>query len=113
MSYTVIKDYEDIFALLQQYAEGCNESGEAAKKTFHTNALVNGDPAEGFFKAVDKAGKTEATARIDILDVAGNVACARVVMENWHGMNFVDFHQLMKVDNEWKIVSKVYKAYKN
>ena len=45
MNYATLKDYEEIFAVLKEYAEGCNESGEAAKKCFHENALVNAEPA--------------------------------------------------------------------
>lgn len=111
MNITTLKDYEEIMAVLNQYVEGGNVSGEMTKKAFHSNAIVNAEPAQGLFDMIDKAGKGEATARVDILDVVGNIACARIVMENWHGHNFVDFHQLMKTDDGWKIVSKIYQAF--
>ena len=49
------------------------------------------------------------TVGIDCVAMCVNdIACARVVMEGWHGMNFVDFHHLMKTEDGWKIVSKIY-----
>ena len=111
MSIARLNEYEEILAVINQYVEGGNISGEATKKAFHQNAIVNTEPAQGLFDAIDQAGPGNAVARVDILDVVGNIACARVVMENWHGQNFVDFHQLMKTDGGWKIVSKIYQAF--
>lgn len=107
-----LQDYAEIMAVLTTYLEGGNVSGEAMKPAFHANAIVNAGPASALFEAVDKAGPGEAKGRIDILDVVNDIACARVVMENWHGLNFVDFHQLMKVDGRWQIVSKIYTEVK-
>ena len=111
MSKTVMKDYEEVVAVLNRYVEGGNVSSAIMKAAFHPDATVNAGPAQNLFDAVDKAGKTDSQARVDVLDIAGNVACARVVMEGWHGLNFVDFHVLMKTDDGWKIVSKVYHQY--
>lgn len=47
-------------------------------------------------------------ARVPCQRRGQRTACARVVMEGWHGMNFVDFHHLMKTEDGWKIVSKIY-----
>ena len=113
MDLAAVKDYEDIIAVLTEYGEGCNAGGEMAKKTFHPNALVNGEPAQKLFDAIDKAiakngKKGESTVKIDILGVSGNLASARVLMIDLYGMNFIDFHHLMKTDSGWKIVSKIY-----
>jgi len=78
------------------------------KLAFHANATVNAGPAQGLLDAVDQAGETQTIGRIDILDVVNDIACARVVMEGWHGSNFVDFHHLMKTEDGWKIVSKIF-----
>lgn len=40
-----------------------------------------------------------------------NAAAVRVVLEDWHGIAFTDFHNLLKIDGEWKIVSKVFHQY--
>lgn len=103
-----VKDYEEILAVLKTYLEGGNKNSAAMKPAFHANATVNAGPAQVLFDAVDQAGETQAIGRIDILDVVNDIACARVVMEGWHGSNFVDFHNLMKTEDGWKIVSKIY-----
>lgn len=103
-----VKDYQEIKKVIEIYLQGGNTSGEAAKPAFHPRAIINGQPIQTLFDGIDQAGPTNAVGHIDILDVVGDIACARVVMEGWHGQNFVDFHQLMKTDQGWKIVSKVY-----
>lgn len=103
-----VKDYEEILDVIKTYLEGSNKNSAAMKPAFHANATVNAAPAQTLFDAVDEAGETQAVGRIDILDVVNDIACARVVMEGWHGMNFVDFHSLMKTEDGWKIVSKIY-----
>lgn len=103
-----VKDYEEIMAVITTYLEGGNKNSAAMKPAFHPNAIVNAQPAQTLFDAVDEAGETQAIGRIDILDIVKDIACARVVMEDWHGMNFVDFHHLMKTEDGWKIVSKIY-----
>lgn len=106
-----LKEYQEILSVLNKYLEGGNEGSEIMKNAFHPNAIVNALPAQTLFDAVDEAGKTKSVARIDILDVVGDIACARVIMEDWHGMNFVDFHHLMKTEDGWKIVSKLYTQF--
>ncbi|GEK28256.1 nuclear transport factor 2 family protein [Furfurilactobacillus siliginis] len=108
MSEATVQDYADIIATLNVYVEGGNTSGAMTKQAFHPNATVNAEPAQGLYEAIDQAGKGDSIAKIDVLDVVGDVATARVTMENWHGENFVDFHLLMKGDDGWKIVAKVF-----
>lgn len=47
-------------------------------------------------------------AEVDVLEVTGTAATVRVVLENWHGMSFTDYHSLVKIDGKWQIVSKVF-----
>lgn len=103
-----VKDYEEILNVINTYLEGGNKNSAAMKPAFHPNAIVNAGPAQALFDAVDEAGETQAVGRIDILDVINDIACARVVMKGWHGMNFVDFHHLMKTEDGWKIDPKIY-----
>lgn len=105
---TSVKEYEEILAVINQYLEGCNKNSAVMKPAFHENAIVNAQPVKNLFDGVDEAGETQAVGRVDILDVVGDIACARVVLEGWHGMNFVDFHHLIKTEDGWKIVSKIY-----
>ena len=103
-----LKDYEEIMRVVNLYVEGGNKNSSIMKPAFHENATINGAPIQNLYDAVDEAGETSSKARIDILDVVNNIACVRVVMEDWHGANYVDFHQLLKTKDGWKIVSKIY-----
>ena len=45
---------------------------------------------------------------MDILEAVGTAATVRVVLENWHGLSFTDFHSLVKIDGRWTIVAKIF-----
>ena len=77
------------------------------KPAFHKNATINGEPIQMLFDTVDKFGKTQARAIVDVLDATGDAAAIRITMEDWHGHNFVDYHLLQKGADGWKIVAKV------
>ena len=103
-----IKDYEEIRKVAQMYVDGGNGDSSIMKPAFHKNATINGEPIKTLFDLVEKSGKTDAKATIDILDVVNDVATIRITMEDWHGVNFVDFHILKKDADGWKIMAKVY-----
>jgi len=107
----VVKDYEEILAVIEQYADGHKYGSGLMKKSFHQNAIINAEPIQVLYDAIDEAGVTEPVTRVDILDVAGSVACARVTIEKCYGKNYIDFLQLMKTDDGWKIVSKIYQEF--
>ena len=50
-------------------------------------------------------------ARVDVLSIEGTATAIRVTLENWHGLSFTDFHNLIKEDGQWKIVAKVFHQY--
>ena len=56
--------------------------------------------------AADEAGRKRA---IESVDVAGTAASARIVLD-YPTVRFVDYMTLLKIDGEWKIVSKVFYA---
>ena len=64
-------------------------------------------------KAVDAFGAApETKSRVDVLAIEGTAAAVRVTLEDWHGLSFTDFHELIKEDGQWKIVAKVFHQYK-
>ena len=103
-----IKDYEEIRKVAQMYIDGGNGDSSIMKPAFHKNATINGEPIQTLFDGVDKAGKTDSKAIVDVLDVVNDVAVIRITMEDWHGQNFVDFHLLKKEADSWKIIAKVF-----
>ena len=41
-------------------------------------------------------------------DVVGTAASVRLDTDNWTGHRFTDFFNLVKIDGQWKILSKVF-----
>lgn len=114
----MFNDYQEIRDVVAQYVNGCATGNvDLTKKAFAPGAVMygylNGNLCAGsidaLYGAISQLGGDAATkAEIDVIDVVGTAATVRVVMENWHGMSFTDFHSLVKMDGEWKIVSKVF-----
>lgn len=63
-------------------------------------ASASGKPAE------DEAQRKR---RIDFIDVTGTAAVARITLE-YPGVTLTDYMSLVKIGNEWKIVSKIFDA---
>lgn len=119
MSKTPIKDYKQIVEVIGKYVEGLvTGKKEVMKPAFHADATMYGYNSNGFLGGpiqnlwdfVDKAGAApDLKARIDILDVEGTIATARISLENdAYGESYTDYHQLLKVDGEWKVIGKVF-----
>lgn len=109
MSTAKLKDYEEIMAVAQLYIDGCAKGdGDHMKPAFHENATINGAPIQTLFDDVTKAGATDSSARVDVLDVAGDIAVIRITLENYHGADYIDFHALKKETDGWKITAKVF-----
>ena len=108
MSIATVEDRKAIEETLARYVQGCSISGDVTKKEFHSSATVNAEPAQVLFDLIDSKEPTKYIAQIDVFDVFGDMATARVVMEGQNGVGFVDFHHLLRTDEGWKIVSKIY-----
>ena len=116
-----VSDYEEVLAVVGKYTEGCKVGkSDIMKPAFTANALMygylNGEyyngSIEALYGAVDAFGAAPDTlARVDVLAIEGTAASVRVTLENWHGLSFTDFHNLIKEDGQWKIVAKVFHQY--
>lgn len=116
-----VSDYEAVVEVVSKYTEACKVGkSEVMKSAFHKDAIMygylNGALSEGsienLYGAVDQFGAApEAKTRIDVLSIEGTAATVRVTLEDWHGIAFTDFHSLLKIDGEWKIISKVFHQY--
>lgn len=114
----MIKDYQEIKDVVMKYVDGCVTGDvELARKAFHKDAVMygylNGELSAGsignLYAAIGQLGAAaEARAEVDVMEVVGTVATVRVVLENWHGFSFTDFHSLVKIDGKWTIVAKVF-----
>ena len=47
-------------------------------------------------------------SRFTSIDVVGIAASVRLDTDNWTGHRFTDFFNLVKIDGQWKVVSKVF-----
>lgn len=90
---------------------------ESLRKAFHEKAVMNGHGEDGYvfgpiknlYDLYERVGPAlETVWHIDVLDIAGNTAVGRIVIKNWHGKNFVDFHELIRENGQWKIIAKTY-----
>ncbi|PKV51428.1 protease I [Aquimarina sp. MAR_2010_214] len=101
---------------------GTNNDFETLKKAFHSNATMKFISKNGykevnaleFFKKVIKPGpKQNRKTNVVSIDVTGNAAQAKLEIE-YETFSFIDYMNLLKVDGEWKVVSKIfYRKQKN
>ena len=103
---------------LRYYIDGGTNSDAAMlRKAFHPTARLQGIrggkyaelPIDQYVTRVTKSGKKSTRkGRIVAINLMGNAAQAKVVID-YAKFRFVDYMQLLKIDNEWKIVNKIYK----
>lgn len=101
-----------------QYVNGCATGDvELTKRAFHKDAVMygylNGELSAGsienLYAAISALGAAlDTKSEVDVMEVVGTAATVRVVLENWHGLSFTDFHSLVKIDGKWTIVAKIF-----
>jgi hypothetical protein len=116
------KDYEDVVATVSKYVEGLRlGSVTGISQAFHndsvmygfTNDELLGGPIKNLYDFVEKNGTApNIKTRIDILAITQTTAVVRVDMEkDAIGANYTDFHTLIKLNDTWQIIAKVYHMY--
>ncbi len=117
-STTTVSEYDAIANTVQHYLNGA-KSGRGAdmKDAFHPGATIFGyigadlfaGPIQKLFDWNDQNGPaTELQSRIASIDIESTIATVRLELDNWTGHKFTDMFTLLKVDGEWKIISKVF-----
>lgn len=106
---------------LENYIKGhATGDGEFMRKAFHTEGNLIfvrdgkyltrsfADYIAGFSgkPAADESARKRS---IESIDVAGNAASAKIVLD-YPATRFVDYMSLLKINGEWKIVSKIFYA---
>lgn len=115
---TIETEQDAIRQTIQKYIDG-GKSGKSddMRPAFHEGATMYGyigdellgGPVEHLFEWNDKNGPArDLESRITGIDVAGTIATVRIELDNWTGHKFTDMFTLLKVDGEWKIISKVF-----
>ena len=120
---TYVQDYQAIIAVLNQYnAGGAQADSSIMRPAFSSQATIfgvdgedklTGGPIEGLFEIIDSAFRPSPQARAAIVrvDIVGTAASARVDTDDISGFRFTDFFNLLKVQGEWSIVSKIYHTH--
>ena len=120
---TYVQDYQAIVAVLNQYnAGGAQADSSIMRPAFSSQATIfgvdgddqlTGGPIEDLFEIIDSAFRPspQAKAAIARIDIVGTAASARVDTDDISGFRFTDFFNLLKVDGEWTIVSKIYHTH--
>ena len=109
--------YEGILRTVDQYIEGGRQGkSEVMKKAFHDEAGIfaysNGKPVGGpirlLYDLVDsKPPAGEIDYQVASVEIMGNIAMARVEIENWAGKKYTDMFTLLRVGDGWLITCKV------
>lgn len=120
---TYVQDYQAIVAVLNQYnAGGAQADSSVMRPAFSSQATIfgidgddklTGGPIEGLFEIIDSAFRPSPQAKASIVrvDIVGTAASARVDTDDISGFRFTDFFNLLKVQGEWTIVSKIYHTH--
>ena len=59
------------------------------------------------FRGTAPADEAERSRWIEMVDVTGNVAVAKVILD-YPGAHFTDYFALIKVDGEWRVMTKLF-----
>ncbi len=113
-----VHEHDSIAKTLQHYIDGAkSEKGDDMKPAFHKDATIFGyagadlfgGPIQQLFDWSDENGPAaELQAQVASIDLAGTVAIVRLELTNLNGARYTDMFTLLKVDGEWKILSKVF-----
>ena len=110
---------EAIEEVIGKYIEGGRTADSSIMKpAFHENAQMSGPAEDGAFSGpiqalydyVDSNGPApDLKMRIVNITVSDERAASVVLhADHWHGKNFTDHFQLLKMNGTWKILSKIY-----
>ncbi len=108
-------DYALVEKTVKYYLDGgTNNDFETLKKAFHETATMRYVADEykevnalEFFRKMKPGTKQNRETKIDYINVSGHAANAKLVIE-YPTFTFIDYMNLLKINGEWKIVSKIF-----
>jgi len=117
-----VEDYEDVLSAMEGYVHGLKTGNVAElKKTFHQDAIMYGhlgdDLSQGsidnLYTYVEKFGAApNIKTNLTVLHKTPTTAIVRIEMEHDAAdEDFTDYHSLIKINGEWKVVSKLFHLY--
>ncbi len=115
---TDVREHDAIAKTLQHYIDGTRSgNGDDMKPAFHKDATIFGyagadlfgGPIQQLFDWSDENGPAaELQTRVASIDLAGTAATVRLELTDLKSASYTDMFTLLKVDGEWKILSKVF-----
>tara|TARA_Y100001960_G_C14650865_1_gene815853 strand:- start:397 stop:927 length:531 start_codon:yes stop_codon:yes gene_type:complete len=115
-------EYASVRNVIEDYLDGSFTATAALlKRCFHLKALMSGyfrgdldiDSPQPFYDHLESEPSPKSSgegyqAEISLINIAGRMASAGLVETNLLGSNYVHHFHLLKIDDEWRIVSKIY-----
>ena len=106
------------------YTEGVRKASSAIMKpAFHADShmygyapdgsLIEGGPIQVLYDAMDNASaeaNKDITFDVDVLEELSSIASVKVTLHMPDGATVVDYHHLMKTEEGWKVISKIYEV---
>ena len=121
MTKNLREEYEKIIETMNHYYQAQAEgNSEILKPVCHKNAIMHGFAGEtllegsidNLFAFIDRTGKQpDLKARFDVIALEETVATVHCCLEGKTN-TYSDFFQLLKINGEWKIISKVFHQYR-
>ncbi|PPC95093.1 MAG: lumazine-binding protein [Methylotenera sp.] len=116
--FSNIDEYAVIERVIQHYIDGARTGkGDDMRPAFHPEATIFGyvgedlfsGPIENLYQWNDANGPAkDIVAKIVSIDIVGTAASVRVESDNWTGHRFTDFFNILKINGQWKIMSKIF-----
>ena len=115
-------DYASVRTVIENYIEGSFTADTALLKScFHPKALMSGyyrgdmdvGSPQTFYDQLESEPSSKSPgdgyqAEISFIHIAGRMASAGLVETNLLGSDYVNHFHLLKIDDGWRIVSKIY-----
>jgi len=115
---TAVQEYDAILATIEHYVAGGKAGkSELMKPAFHETATMSGylgpdlivGSIQNLYDYVDSnPPATGLDLRVASVEVTGTVAAVRLEMDNWDGHRFTDLFTMLKIEGEWKVMTKVF-----
>lgn len=122
MSKSIREEYENVLNVMDKYYQAQKEGkSEILKPVCHKNAIMHGYAGEtllegsiqNLFDYIDNKGAQEnVKIRTDVIALEETIACVHCCLEGGGASVYSDMFQLLKIDGEWKIISKIFHQYK-
>lgn len=117
-----VQDYEDVLTAMEGYIHGLKTGNvEELKKTFHQDAIMYGHlgddlsqgSIENLYAYVEEFGSApNIKTNLTVLHKTPTTAIVRIEMEHDAAdEDFTDYHSLIKINGQWKVVAKLFHLY--